>query len=222
MKTQERARELARTLVDIGRRAGKKVTAVLTDMDQPLGRWIGNAVEVHESLELLRGHGEPDLVELTLTLGAEMLLLGGAVASPEAGRARIAGVIADGSALQRFEKCVALQGGKIPTTRWFPEEHEKVEAGGGYVQTIDAEAVGLAALRLGAGRAKKEDAIDHGAWVRVMAKVGERVAPGHHVAFFSKPRDGKLAEEVRERLRAAFVLGPMPPAQKPLILEVIR
>src|SRR6266550_4417428 len=86
MKTAERARELARTLVDIGKRAGKRVTAFLTDMDQPLGRWIGNAVEVHESLMVLKGHGEADLVELTLTLGGEMLLLGGAVESADEGR----------------------------------------------------------------------------------------------------------------------------------------
>jgi pyrimidine-nucleoside phosphorylase/thymidine phosphorylase len=222
MKTTERARELARTLVDIGRRAGKRVTAVLTDMDQPLGRWIGNAVEVHESLELLHGHGEPDLVELTLVLGAEMLLLGNVVATVDEGRTRIAAAIADGSALARFQRCVELQGGRIPTTRWFREEHEKVEAGSGFVQRIDAEAVGLAALRLGAGRARKEDTIDHGAWVRVMAKVGERVEPGHHVAFFSRPDDAKVAEEVRERLRAAFVVGPTAPAPRPLVLEVIR
>ncbi|HEX4456501.1 MAG TPA: thymidine phosphorylase, partial [Polyangia bacterium] len=224
MKTIEQARALAQTLVDIGRRAGKRVSALLTDMDQPLGRWIGNAVEVHESLELLRGHGEPDLVELTLALGGEMLLLAGVARDPDDGRARIARAIEDGSALARFQRCVELQGGRIPdaATRWFPEEHEQVDAGSGYVQRIDAEAVGLAALRLGAGRTKKEDAIDPGAWVRLMAKVGEHVAPGHHVAFFSKPRDRAVADDVRERLRAAFTLGPTPPAKRPLVLEVIR
>jgi pyrimidine-nucleoside phosphorylase/thymidine phosphorylase len=163
MKTAERARELARTLVAIGRRAGKRVTAFLTDMDQPLGRWIGNAVEVHESLDVLHGRGEPDLTELTLTLGAEMLLLGGVAGSPEAGREKIVQVLHNGAALERFRRCVALQGGSIPTTRWFPEEHERVEAGAGFVQRIDAEAVGLAALRLGAGRTRKEDAVDPGA-----------------------------------------------------------
>jgi pyrimidine-nucleoside phosphorylase/thymidine phosphorylase len=222
MKTPERARELARTLVDIGRRAGKRVTALLTDMDQPLGRWIGNAVEVHEALEVLRGHGEPDLVELTQTLGAEMLLLGGVVATVAQGRQRIARALADGSALERFRRCVELQGGRIPTTRWFPEEHEKVGSGSGFVQRIDAEAIGLAALRLGAGRARKEDAIDHGAWVRLMAKVGDRVEPGHHVAFFSRPRDPAVADEVRTRLAAAFTLGPTAPPVQPLVLEVIR
>jgi pyrimidine-nucleoside phosphorylase len=222
MKTTERARELARTLVDIGRHAGKRVTAFLTDMDQPLGRWIGNAVEVHEALDVLSGRGEPDLVELTLTLGSEMLLLAGASASPREAREKIVQVLHDGTALDRFRRCVALQGGHIPATRWFPEEHELVDAGSGYVQRIDAEAVGLAALRLGAGRTKKEDAIDHGAWVRIVAKVGERVEPGHAVALFSRPRDPAIAAEVRERLHAAFTLGSSAPAPRPMVLEVIR
>src|SRR5262249_50274444 len=106
MKTAESAGELARTLCQIGRRAGKRVTAFLTDMDQPLGRWIGNAVEVHEALAVLRGQGEPDLVELTLALGGEMLVLGGAAASYAEGRERIARVLGDGSALARFRRCI--------------------------------------------------------------------------------------------------------------------
>jgi pyrimidine-nucleoside phosphorylase len=90
------------------------------------------------------------------------------------------------------------------------------------VQRIDAEAVGMAALRLGAGRTRKEDAIDPGAWVRLMAKVGEKVERGHSVAFFSQPRDPQIEAEVHERLRAAFTLGPTPPEKRPLVLEVIR
>jgi pyrimidine-nucleoside phosphorylase len=228
MKTTERARELARTLVEIGTRAGKKVTAFLTDMNQPLGRWIGNAVEVHESLAVLRGEGEPDLVELTVQLGGEMLVLGGAAKSPDEGRERIARALTDGSALQRFERCVAEQGGKLPSrdARWFPEEHVTVaagvEAGADYVQRIDAEAIGMAALRLGAGRTRKEDTVDHGAWVRLIAKVGERVEPGAPVASFSRPKDAATAAEVHERLRAAFTMGATPPPAQPLILEVIR
>jgi pyrimidine-nucleoside phosphorylase/thymidine phosphorylase len=226
MKTPERARELARTLVDIGRRAGKRVTAFLTDMDQPLGRFVGNAVEVHESLAVLEGRGEPDLVELTVTLGGEMLVLGGGARDADDGRAKIARALADGSALARFRRCVTLQGGALPASErgWFPEAHEAVDAGAGFVQRIDAEAVGMAALRLGAGRTRKEDAIDPGAWVRLAAKVGERVEAGQPVALFSQPRggDAKLAAEVRERLRAAYVVGPTAPATRPLVLEVIR
>jgi pyrimidine-nucleoside phosphorylase len=223
MKTPERARELARTLVDIGRRAGKRVTAFLTDMDQPLGRWIGNAVEVAESIAVLEGRGEPDLVELTLTLGGEMLALGGAAASYEEGRERIAQTLRDGSALQRFRQCVALQGGHVPTRRWFPHEHENVDVGDdGYVQRIDAEAVGLAALRLGAGRTRKEDAIDHGAWVELVKKVGERVERGGTVARFSVPKDAGVRAEVLDRLCGAYTIGREPPPPRPLVLEVIR
>ncbi len=222
MKTPERARELARTLVDIGRRAGKRVTALLTDMDQPLGRWVGNAVEVHESLQVLQGDGAADLVELTLALGGEMLVLGGAASSADEGRAQIARALGDGSALERFRRCVALQGGRIPTSNWFPSTRGTVAAGSGYVQRIDAEAVGLAALRLGAGRMRKEDAIDHGAWVYLSKKVGERVEPGQEVACFSETADKQLHAEVQAQLRAAFTLGPTPPAPRPLVLEVIR
>src|SRR5207302_1927569 len=126
-----------------------------------------------------------------LAEGIDGLVLGGAAKSADEGRSRIARALADGSALDRFRRCVALQGGAIPDSehRWFPAAHEKVDAGAGFVQHIDAEAVGMAALRLGAGRTRKEDAIDPGAWVRLMAKVGEKVERGHHVAFFSQPRD---------------------------------
>jgi pyrimidine-nucleoside phosphorylase len=222
MKTADHARELARTLVDIGRRAGKRVTAFLTDMDQPLGRWVGNAVEVAESIAVLEGRGEPDLVELTLTLGGEMLVLGGAAKTYEEGRERIARTLRDGSALERFRQCVALQGGHIPTKSWFPHDHVDVIVGGGYVQRIDAEAVGMAALRLGAGRVRKEDAIDPAAWVELVKKVGERVEAGAPVARFSLPKDAAVRGEVQERLHAAFTVGPEAPPARPLVLEVIR
>src|SRR6185312_4287560 len=223
MKTTERARELACTLVDIGRRAGKRVTAFLTDMDQPLGRFVGNAVEVAESIAVLEGRGEPDLVELTLTLGGEMLVLGGAAKSFDEGRQRIARVLEDGSALERFRQCVALQGGHIPNKAWFPSDHDNVVAGdAGYVQRIDAEAIGMAALRLGAGRTRKEDAIDHGAWIELVKKVGERVERGAPIARSSRSNDAAVAAEVRERVRGAYTVGPEPPPARPLVLEVIR
>ncbi|MCU1278607.1 MAG: pyrimidine-nucleoside phosphorylase, partial [bacterium] len=149
---------------------------------------------------------------------------GGAVASADEGRARIARSLGDGSALDRFRRCVTLQGGTLPDGErgWFPAAHETVDAGSGFVQRIDAEAVGMAALRLGAGRTRKEDAIDPGAWVRLVAKVGERVEPGQPVAQFSQPRDGAVAAEVRERLRAAYTMGATAPAGRPLVIEVIR
>jgi pyrimidine-nucleoside phosphorylase len=227
MKTPERARELAETLVEIGRRAGKKVSALITDMDQPLGRWVGNAVEVHESIEVLAGRGEPDLVELTLALGAEMLVLGGAAAGVDEGRARIARVLRDGSALERFRRCVELQGGALPesTRGWFAEDSVRVTGPSGFVQAIDAEQVGLAALELGAGRVRKEDEIDHGTWIWLKKKVGERVEPGDDLAWFSAPRRGhreQIVAQVTAQLRGAYTVGERAPERRPLVLETIR
>jgi pyrimidine-nucleoside phosphorylase len=235
MKTRERAEELARTLVEIGRRAGKKCAALITDMDQPLGRWVGNAVEVQESIEVLSGRGEPDLVELTLALGAEMLMLGGAARTVEEGREKIATSLKDGSALARFKACVKLQGGELPeTTRgWFAEDTVRVTTPSpGIVQSIDAEAVGMAAIALGAGRLRKEDEIDAGTWIWLKKKVGERVELGEDLAWFSAPRATALKQsgtsqetavaDVSARLRKAYVVGERAPERKPLVLEVIR
>lgn len=235
MKTRERAEELARTLVEIGRRAGKKCSALITDMDQPLGRWVGNAVEVQESIEVLSGRGEPDLVELTLALGAEMLMLGGAARTVEEGREKIATSLKDGTALERFKACVKLQGGELPeTTRgWFAEDTVRVTTpSAGIVQSIDAEAVGMAAIALGAGRLRKEDEIDAGTWIWLKKKVGERVEIGEDLAWFSAPRATALKQsgasqetavaDVSARLRKAYVVGDRTPERKPLVLEVIR
>jgi pyrimidine-nucleoside phosphorylase/thymidine phosphorylase len=220
MKTVERARELAATWVDIGRRAGKRTSALITDMDQPLGRMVGNAAEVQESIDVLSGRGEPDLVELTLALGAQMLRTGGAAHSTAEGRERIARALADGSALERFERCVAAQGGRLPLV---PLSRDLVPVNGvsGFVQRIDAEEVGLAALSLGAGRLRKEDAIDPAAYVAVQKKVGERVEPGEPLAWFSRPHNGDVAE-AHARLSRAFTLAAEPPPPRPLVLEVIE
>jgi len=235
MKTPERARKLAETLVDIGRRAGKKVSALITDMNQPLGRWVGNAVEVKESLEVLSGRGEPDLVELTLALGAEMLVLGGAARAVEEGRDKIARSLTDGTALARFRRCVELQGGELPesTRGWFAEDSVRVQGGAGYVTAIDAEAVGLAAISLGAGRVRKEDEIDPGTWIWLKKKVGEKVELGEDLAWFSAPRPSpsgrlngssveSLSAQVMSQLRTAYTVGPKPPEKRPLVIEVIR
>jgi pyrimidine-nucleoside phosphorylase len=227
MKTRGQARALAETLVDIGRRAGRRVSAFLTDMDQPLGRMVGNAAEVQESLEVLRGRGEPDLVELTLALGGEMLVLGNAVKTYDEGRERIARALGDGSALERFERCVAAQGGKLPSTTrgWLADDGVEVHAGSGFVAAIDAEQIGLGALALGAGRTRKEDAIDPGTFVWLKKKVGERVGDGEPVAWFSAPRRGDVAAtvaRVREQLARAYRLAPEPPPSRPLVIEAIR
>ena len=235
MKSIEDARKLATTMVDIGRRAGKKVSAMLTDMSQPLGRWVGNWVEVEESIEVMNGRGEADLVELTVALGGEMLRLGGAAKSYEEGREKIARSLTDGSALKRFERCVELQGGRLPrdfAAARAPEGGKVRATRDGIVTTIDAQAVGMAGIALGGGRAKKEDPVDPSQWIHATKKCGEAVKAGEALCTFSQPtsqhaqRVGHTVEhivaDVTQRLSAAYTMGDRAATMPSLILEVIR
>jgi pyrimidine-nucleoside phosphorylase len=234
MKTRERARELCAAIRTIGHAAGKRVTAVLTDMNEPIGRTIGNALEIRESIEILRGGGPADTKELTCALGGEMLLLGGVVADADAGAARIAEVLRNGAALEVFRRVVAAQGGDPAVCdspgRVLPkaQHREELILPAGTITTIDSEKLGLAALLLGAGRRQKDDVIDPAAGLVVDAHVGEAISEGaapslmlHHNLAASDPR---LAE-ARALARAAFVVtpgaAPSPPAAT-RILEVLR
>jgi pyrimidine-nucleoside phosphorylase/thymidine phosphorylase len=237
MKTRARAEELARTLIGIGERAGKRVVAVLTSMEQPIGYEVGNASEVREAVAVMRGGGPADLVELTRALGAEMLLLGGRVADVAAGRAAIAEALRSGAALARFREMVALQGGDpavaAPAETAMAAERDGdvlpraprrlvlPAAGDGFVVGIDAEAVGIAAMELGAGRRRKEDTIDAAAGITLHRKIGERVARGEPLAtlWFG---EAAAVEAARMRLGQAFELGDAAPDEVPLILGVIR
>ncbi len=225
MRDHDSARRLGATLVDIARRAGKTATAFLTNMDQPLGRWVGNACEVKETLDVLDGRGEPDLVELTLALGGEMLRLGGAVATYDDGRARIARSLQDGTARRRFEQCVTLQGGTLPATDEGFVRAPTVEivhdGAPGFVAAMDAREIGVCGIELGAGRHRKEDAIDPSAAIWVGKKVGEAVQRGDVLLRFT-PKHPQVDNEVRERLRAAVRVEATAPAPAPLIFEVIR
>ena len=235
MKTREQARQLAETMIDIGHRAGKRVSAILTDMDQPLGRWVGNWVEVEESLDVLSGRGEPDLVELTLALGGEMLQLGGVANNGDEARAKIAATLQDGTALDRFTRCVQLQGGALPVSMHqlrASDGYDVVATEAGFVSEIDAEAVGLACIALGGGRLKKEDPIDPAQWIHVTKKRGERVEKGEPLCRYSRVGDTHAARvgrsardittDVHRRLSAAWTVSKSAPAPRPLVLEVIR
>jgi pyrimidine-nucleoside phosphorylase len=235
MKTLERARELCELMRAIGQRAGKRVACVLTDMNAPIGRTIGNALEVRESIEILRGGGPRDTRELTHVLGAEMLVLGGAASDPADGRARIERVLADGSALEVFRKLVAAQGGDPRVCdspgSVLPRASHRDELGlrPGRVMAIDSEALGIAALMLGAGRRTTDDTIDPAAGLVIDAYLGELIEPGappqvilcHNLGA----GDARLAE-ARAMIEGAFVIQPAdhahaePPASR--ILEVIR
>lgn len=233
MKTRDEAYQLASTLVAIGRRAGKQVTAFLTNMDQPLGRYVGNAAEVLETLQVLSGQGPDDLVELTRVLGGEMLRLGGVVATEEDGHTRIMESLRNGEALQRLQRCAAMQGAMIdlrdPNEPWltsclhpYPVFITAQEAG--YVSAIDAEAIGWAGVALGAGRERKEDTIDPAAYIYLDRKVGELVEAGEPLCHFACAPDWPEGRRERARLllQNAYKISMTPPTEKPLILDVLR
>jgi len=226
MKTPAEARRLAEALVRVGRAGGKQVRAVLTAMEQPLGRAVGNALEVAESIACLRGEGPADLMEVTYELGAHMLVLGRAADDLAAARSKLARVVADGSALAKLRAIVAAQGGDarvVDEPTRLPQARLKVALTAqraGAVTDVDAMGVALAALRLGAGRARAEDRIDPAVGVGDLVKVGERVAAGGRLATLHANDETALAE-ARTMLAAALTVGDTAPAPVALIAETI-
>jgi len=227
MKTADDARALASTLAGIGRGMGKRVSALLTRMDEPLGVAVGNAVEVEESIAVLRGGGPADVRELTVALGAEMLVLGDAAPDRAAGRARIERAIADGSGLAKLEEIVAAQRGDPAAVRdpsrlpRAPRRREVAAPATGFVTAIDTEAIGLASVALGAGRARVEDRVDPAVGILVHAKVGARVERGQPIATLLHGDAGEDPGRVAARVSAAYVVGPAAPPPRPLVLETL-
>lgn len=225
MKEIGQARELATMMVGIGRAMGKGVTALLTAMDQPLGRAVGNAVEVAESIACLRGEGPDDLMEVTYALGGEMLLLGQVATDAVTARAMLESVVVDGSALAKFGQIVAAQGGDARVIEdpdgVLPQAPQKVPllaARSGWVQDVDAMQIALAALRLGAGRTRAEEAVDHAVGITGLVKVGESVAKGQPLAMIhANDDDAWAAAEVS--LRDCIKIGDTAMASPPLIVE---
>jgi thymidine phosphorylase len=215
MRSIEDARELAKALVAIGVAHGQKVSALLTDMSVPLGRAVGNAVEVAESVEVLQGGGPADVVELTVALATEMLALAGVEADPAA-------VLASGAAYETWERMIAAQGGDPSAELPSPQHVHVVPAPrDGVLTRLDALGVGVAAWRLGAGRARKEDPVQAAAGVLCRAKPGDRVAAGEPLLELHTDTpdavDGALAA-----LDGAFEIGDEAAARNGLVLEVVR
>jgi pyrimidine-nucleoside phosphorylase len=219
MKTEEEARELAETLVRIGEEHDVPTRALLTDMNVPLGRAVGNWPEVEESIECLRGeHADTPLMEVVIALAGEMLALGGVAESPEAGRAQARDAVADGSALTTFRRLVERQDGDVgvvddPSSR--PESRpqavvEVPDTAGPYVTDLDALTVGQAAVATGAGRQTKEDEVDPTAGFSALRKPGDAVASGDVLARIHTKRTEDL-DVLRERLLAAYSFGDEPP-----------
>jgi thymidine phosphorylase len=214
MPDLERARRLAQTMVALGGEHGVRTSALLTSMDVPLGRAVGNAVEVEESVATLRGEGPADLVEVTLELAGQMLELAGLDADPAA-------ALADGRALEKFRAMVAAQGGALDVPLPRAAHIEAVVAPqAGWMQRLDARAVGVAAWRLGAGRARQEHPVDPAAGVLCLVKPGEQVESGQPILELHSNDADRIAG-ARQALEGAFEIGPQPPAARPLILERI-
>ncbi|MBE6969458.1 MAG: thymidine phosphorylase [Ruminococcaceae bacterium] len=227
MATEEASFELARQMVAVGRRAGRNMSAVVTDMDQPLGFAVGNALEVKEAIAVLRGEDVSDLRELCLTLGAEILLNAGAAQSAEAARAKLEAVIADGSALDRLAAMVEAQGGDrraVYDTSLLPAADVELEVPaekGGYVSAIDARGVGRMSMMLGGGRATKESEIDLGVGVLLRKKNGDAVAAGETLAVIHA-RTAESAQKAAEALRACYSITAEKPQRPALIRGVVR
>ena len=226
MKSLDESRELARLMVEIGKRADKKICALITNMDAPLGNTIGNSLEVIEAIEVLNGEGPEDLKELCIALAANLLVLAqkGSLAECEEMAKR---VIKDGTALDTFARMVKAQGGDAEWI-YHPEKFPKATytktvcaPRDGYIARVDAEGYGVAALLLGAGRNTKEDQIDLSAGIRLHAKTGDFVKAGEPIAELFTSSEQKL-ESAAERLLSATVFADQKPEAIPLILDRIE
>jgi len=214
IKTIERARELASTMVDLGEGHGVATVAQLTAMDQPLGRAVGNALEVNESVDVLRGGGPSDVRELTLALARVMLDLVGIEAHPEA-------MLDDGSAYGVFRSMISAQGGDPDAVLTpAPLRHVVTADASGFVSSVDALVVGVAAWRLGAGRARKEDPVSAGAGVMCLVREGDHVAVGEPLFELYADDDQHLSSG-REAIRGAVIIGDERPLPAPILLEKI-
>lgn len=221
MKSIESARELARSLVQVGTEMGCKVTALLSDMNQPLGRTAGNALEVRESIEVLEGAGPNDVRRLTIELAAHMLYLGSIQESFDQCRKLATEKLNSGAALERWKEMVLLHGGdpdaQLPEA---PIQQTLKSAQNGYIAFVDAEKIGRAALVLGAGRRDINALIDHTAGISGLVQAGESTVAGNPLCTLHTSNENTLPEAM-ELLQSAFEISPNPPPQSDLIRETI-
>ncbi len=215
MRTRMDAHRLASSLVRVGREMGRKVTALLTDMNEPLGRTAGNALEVVESVECLYGRGPADVMDLTLALGAELLVMAGLAPNGAAATDRLKAAVASGAAVAKFKEMVAAHGGdteavddynRLPCARI---QQPLAAPCDGYLAAVDAEKTGRACVLLGAGRMRTEDAVDPAVGIAEMAKVGQRVEKGQTLAVIHASDEERLTQ-ARKVLAGAFVFSDLP------------
>jgi thymidine phosphorylase len=215
----DRARRLADTMVGLGQAHGVRTVALITDMDAPLGRACGNGLEVDEAVEMLRGGGPPDLLEVTLALAREMVALAGLDAGPDP--ADPAAALDDGRALAVWEAMIRAQGGNLDAGRPTATVHHDVRApAAGYLRRLDARSVGVAVWRLGAGRSRKEDPVSPTAGAVCLHKPGDRVEAGEPVLTLHADGQDRL-DAALAALDGAVQVGDEPPEPRPLVVERI-
>ena len=222
MKSEADARTLAETMLQLGRHAGREVVSLLTDMDQPLGRAVGNALEIREAIATLRGEGPPDFVELVLAASSRLLMLSDLGVDETDARERVEGTLEDGSAVEAYERWARAQGGDpdesvLPTA---PVVSRLEASRAGYVAELGAVRVGQAALHLGAGRQTKDDEIDHAVGVVCLRKRGDRVAQGEALCEIHA-RTEEAAADAAQELDRAYVLADEPPPESAVVIDVI-
>jgi pyrimidine-nucleoside phosphorylase len=221
MKSLDDARALAGAMLELGRRADRRVVCELTDMDQPLGRAVGNALEIREALAALSGDGPPDLTELAIDASAHLVELCDGLDATEA-RSRVESVLRDGTALAAYERWIRAQGGdpaedalpRAPVTKPVTADRD------GYVGRLGALAIGTAAMRLGAGRTTKDETIDHAVGIVCLRKRGDRVKAGEALAEIHA-RDESAAEAVVDEVRGAYELVDTAPPDRGVVLETL-
>lgn len=200
----------------VGHSFGVPTISLLTDMNQPLGRMVGNAVEVDETLTALEGAGPEDLLEVTLSLGTELLLALNLAKSPAEAGAMLQGHIDSGRARETFARMVSAQGGDLDAPRPIAPVNELASSEAGYISRIDAEALGLAIIELGGGRRRQGDAIDHSVGFEMLVRLGDRIDRSEPLMNVFCSPDQFAA--IQPHLRCAIELSDAPPAERPLIL----
>jgi pyrimidine-nucleoside phosphorylase len=227
MKTPQDSRALAESLVAIGRAAGVRTEALITAMDAPLGARVGNASEVIESIETLKGNGPKDLADLSVLLAARMLMAAGLAATESAAEDRVRGAIASGAGVEKFREIIAGQGGdpkviddysRLPST---PDRAVVESPGDGYLAALEAEKVGRAAVALGAGRGRMDDVIDHAVGITVLVAPGQAVRAGEPLLEIQH-RGGRGLEAAMPLLRGAVEIADVPPIVRSIVVDRIQ
>ncbi len=226
MKTLDKAKELAETMVNIGKSLNRDTVAVITNMDQPLGFEVGNSNEIKEAIKVLSGKGSEDETKISLAIAANMCILGGAFKDYDKAYKYLEKSIQSGKALDKFRELIRIQGGDervidkpdlLPSAK---NSYKLIASNKGYIESIDAEAIGISAMLLGAGRRTKDDKIDFGAGISLHKKIGDFVKKGDILCILKTNMDE--FNEAKERIRGAFLVSDKKPETKPYIYHIIK